>query len=681
MLVNQHLNLWTLPPQGAELVLLMEDIAERDTNFFVELTLLGDHPVEAAVPSRARPADLAALMALARDIRPGQVVFSGGDLTLRVDDPPESDVQITAQVGQSVHLSHLPPLFTGRGTLRAGATEVSLGSLAPLAEAYHPLKLTLSIGDARVERSIAFALLRQTRPQDLPGDLAARKAAALEFAARNGEARIGRVLARFAAGLGWDAPCDAILDDTLDGINGRRDCSDFVLVPLLWLYAAHAAELPPAAADRIRQAILSYRYWMDEPGNDTMWFWSENHVLCFHVSQYIAGTLFPDQVFSNSGLTGADHRARAHSRLTRWFDSIKDHGLAEWNSAAYYPIDFIGLFGLYRWSDGPLKDDCRAVLDALFRMIALHTLAGVSAGTMGRAYDKELRAGPLSELPPFATVAFGQGWLNEGVAALPMFCACDYAPPQGIEAHARPAPGTVVQAHYIQGYGAAARLALWKTDQVQMSAAVDGPPGAIGHQQHLIDVQGAGHPFARLWINHPGEDDPWGHHRPSYWSGNGVMPRVAMDGNTCLYLNDLGPSARLPFTHAYAPLDLFDALRRGPDWIALQSGGGYVLAHATGPIETETRGPGQGLEHRTSGLCTGWAVIVGNLPAGGLDQIAEIARHSRLTLSRDDRALHLIRPDQPDLRLSYAQGLFRAGQPVPFPTRATLPQVQTARLA
>ena len=195
----------TLPPQGAELVLLMEDIAERDTNFFVELTLLGDHPVEAAVPSRARPADLAALMALARDIRPGQVVFSGGDLTLRVDDPPESDVQITAQVGQSVHLSHLPPLFTGRGTLRAGATEVSLGPLAPLAEAYHPLKLTLSIGDARVERSIAFALLRQTRPQDLPGDLAARKAAALEFAARNGEAQIGRVLARFAAGLGWDA--------------------------------------------------------------------------------------------------------------------------------------------------------------------------------------------------------------------------------------------------------------------------------------------------------------------------------------------------------------------------------------------------------------------------------------------------------------------------------------------
>ena len=36
-----------------------------------------------------------------------------------------------------------------------------------------------------------------------------------------------------------------------------------------------------------------------------MWFWSENHVLCFHVAQYLAGDAFPDDVFPNTGKTGA----------------------------------------------------------------------------------------------------------------------------------------------------------------------------------------------------------------------------------------------------------------------------------------------------------------------------------------------------------------------------------------
>ena len=43
------------------------------------------------------------------------------------------------------------------------------------------------------------------------------------------------------------------------------------------------------------RAVLDYRYWVDEPGNDVMWFWSENHALCFHVSQLLAGAFGPGQ--------------------------------------------------------------------------------------------------------------------------------------------------------------------------------------------------------------------------------------------------------------------------------------------------------------------------------------------------------------------------------------------------
>ncbi len=32
----------------------------------------------------------------------------------------------------------------------------------------------------------------------------------------------------------------------------------------------------------MRACILNFRYWMDEPGDDVMWFYSENHALMFH---------------------------------------------------------------------------------------------------------------------------------------------------------------------------------------------------------------------------------------------------------------------------------------------------------------------------------------------------------------------------------------------------------------
>lgn len=660
---------------GSEVVLLIEEMAERDTNYFVELTWLGAGDLIAEIPGDADQAVLDTLMDLARAVRPEKVAFvAGDDLVLVFDQTVTRDVRVDAAVQQSVHMSHLPPLFEASVVLKAGTDRVSLGGLDHLPDAYHPLDLTFSVGENRIRRNIGFALIRDPAPMHLSGDLPARKKACLTYLAEQGEHRVGRVLARFAADLPLDAPSFAAIEDTLEAINDRRDCSDFVMVPLLWIYGAYADRLPEELRKRVVDTILGYRYWMDEPGNDTMWFWSENHVLCFHVSELIAGRLFPEAIFTNSGLTGDEHAALADKRLNRWFDSIEDHGLAEWNSAAYYPIDFIGLMALQHWAGETLKARATTVLDRLFTMIALHTMNGVSSGTMGRAYDKELRAGPLTELSPFATVAFGTGWFNQGVAALPMFCASDYVPPDGLADYAAPPAGKVVSAHYVQGYGKAAQLALHKTASMQLSASIDATPGHQGHQQHMVDVQAAGAPMARAWVNHPGEDDPWGSARPSFWAGNGVMPRVGMSGDCCLVLNDLGADPRLPFTHAYAPLAAFDAYRQGADWLALQSGAGFVLLKATGPIETVASGPGAGIEHRVLGKRTGWAIIAGDLPAEGLDAVAGLAEAMSLTLTEGPLSLVCTRPGQPVLTLDYRNGLGCDGQPVPFPTQSQLPQ-------
>ena len=488
-------------------------------------------------------------------------------------------------------------------------------------------------------------------------------------------------------GLGQDcdAICQKLIEETIEAIDERRDCSDFVMVPLLWLLGAYGDKLPETLFARAKASVLGYRYWVDEPGNDAMWFWSENHVLCFHVSQYLAGGIFADEYFTCSGRKGTEQRSLAGERLAKWFASVESHGFAEWNSAAYYPIDFIGLLALEHWGEGAVATRACKLLDGLFKMIALHTLAGVPAGSMGRAYDKELRAGPCTELAPFATVAFGQGWLNDGVAALPMFCLGSYEPPAELASWASPVKGTSLQAHYVQGFGNAAQLALYKTASVQLSASIDGAPGQKGHQQHMLDIRFAGHAFARAWVNHPGEDDPWGHQRPSYWAGNGSMPRVGQADNVAMMLFDIPPEHRIGFTHVYAPLDAFDGWslfhRDGMDWLILISGNAYAALTPCCSLEQIDHGPGQMREFRAKGRKAAWVSIVGDLAAGSnVETIREMLSAVSVRFDKENMELELTRPEQDALLLDYGKGLFVAGKAHPFPNPTLEPNLMTGEV-
>lgn len=668
----------TLPLKagGSEIVLLSEDLAERDTNWYVELTLIGGTPVVAAVPCEADAAVAGELMALARDVRPQGEVITGTPLVLDFDRAVARDVHVSAKVLPGVHMREKPPLLSAATVLKSGERSAVIHGIDAMPDGYHALDLVFSVGETRVTRQIAFALLRNPVPTAFAAGLDERKRAALAFAAENGEWRIGRALAILASGGEATAACVDIIEDTLRAICERRDCSDFVMVPLLWILGDHRDILPKNLAERIRKAVLNYRYWVDEPGNDVMWFWSENHVLCFHVSQYLAGLLLPDGCFTASGRSGAEQQALAEERLARWFVSVEQAGLAEWNSAAYYPIDFIGLLALQHWGKGEISERATMLLDRLFRMIALHTLAGVPAGSMGRAYDKELRAGPLTELAPFASVGFGEGWLNDGVAALPMFCAGSYRPPADVAGLVFPADGEAVSAHYVQGHDTAARLALYKTRSVQLSASVDGTPGGRGHQQHLVDIRFAAHPFARAWINHPGEDDPWGHQRPSYWAGNGSMPRVGQHGNAVLMVYDIPDEARCGFTHAYAPIDVFDDCAIQGQWLLLRSGSGFAALTPCGEILPVATGPGRAREFRSDGRKAGWAVLVGDLEDGAdLAMVKDMLEATTATFDPARGSLSLARPGKPLLILSYATGLSVDGKAYPFPNPQLEPRI------
>ena len=620
--------------RGSEVVVVTEDMAERDTIWFFELVALDDRPIAVTLPGASASTESLALARLAAEVRCLGDYVVDGPVRLLFDSPATEDVTITASIGSTSH--DRSASMDVAVLLPAGELAVDLCLGSALAEGYASIALVLTVGTARVERHIGCPVVRSTAPQHLTGDLAARKRQVIEHLARHGELRMGTALAMLAFGTMDEERFRLILERTLAVVEERHDCSDFVLVPLLWAYARHGEAFPAHLRERAQAAILGFRYWVDEPGNDVMWFWSENHALCFHVSQLLAGHLFPDAVFTASGRTGAAQLALALQRLDRWFDAVEEDGLAEWNSAAYYPVDFIGLLALAEWAPPALSLRATAACDRIFTMLALHTTGGVPAGSMGRAYDKELCAGPLTELAPFATLAWGRGWLNNGVASLPQFAAGGYVPPAGLEQLAWPKPGTTITAHYRQGYGDAARLHLFKTAQLQLSTNAASKAGSYGHQQHVVDLLFADNPFARAWINHPGEDDPWGTQRPSYWAGNGVLPKAGQQRNVALLRYDLGMAPRLAFTHAYIASGVI-AVDAAARCLILRSGDGYAAIVSTADLVPTTAGPAAGREWRAHGTTTGWAIIASDHT--DFDRFQREVAAATLTLTGDGLVL------------------------------------------
>ncbi|HBF28499.1 hypothetical protein [Rhizobium sp.] len=634
-----------------------EDLAERDTFWFVELEVTDAQPITVVLPVALDGEEVAKLEALVRGVRPSRDVFVGEPLELLFDVAPVDDLAVVVEVFSHGHDRAI--LVSTTAVLKAGETRLLVPEAKDLPDGYHGVRLRMGSGAGKVSRAIDAAFLSDVAPQPGPSTLAERKQQALAYQARHGAPRIGRVLAMAASGKMDEAVARTLVDDALDSIDWRKDCSDFIMVPLLWLLTDYAEMLPVDLQERVRQSVLNYRYWVDEPGNDTMWFWSENHVLCFHTSQLLAGQLLPDAVFSASGRTGREQVALATERLGKWFDSVEAHGLAEWNSAAYYPIDFIGLLALEKWAEPEIASRARHQLDLIFRMIALHTLAGVPAGSQGRAYDKELRAGPLTELAPFAWVAFGNGWLNGGVASLPMFCASDYAPPPDVLALAQLEPGRSIEARYAQGLESG-KLVLFKTEASQLSTVVDHKTGTRGHQQHVLDVRLGGHPMARLWVNNPGEDDPWGHQRPSYWAGNGILPRVAQHRDIALMIFDSNQS-RLPLTHAYIGRDGLDEFVLEPHWLFARSGRGFTALYNSHELELVEAGAMAGREVRSHAPISGWVVTVGSGDEAAFQRFIDNAHETVIHFDVQNLTLRVTPPNGTVLQLTY-DGTFLINQ-------------------
>ena len=528
--------------------------------------------------------------------------------------------------------------------------------------------LDLTVARQRATRRLGLTNLPSGTP--LPAKVTEAKSQAADLIARHGGFDPAR-----ACLLAWrrERPdvVSRILDVSLDTIEERWDCSDFTILPLLRLWRDGRDTLTPHQQDRLRRAVLGWRYWMTEPGDDVMWFWSENHVLCFHAAQAVAGRLFPDATFANSGRSGTEMTKDAVARLHRWFDAIDRDGLCEWNSAAYYPIDLLGLLTLHDMLPD-LRDRAAALMDKIFVMAALHTSGDTPAGTQGRCYEKELLAGPCTELGSVMAIALGARYRPEYDRAAALFCLSDYTPPDWIGTLAR--PSGKLEARYTQGHAHAGKLMLWKSPEGQLSTVTELPAGTQGHQAQVLDVQMSGHPMARLWLNHPGELKPWGERRPSLLAGSHVMPQVAQDGPLALAVWDIDrPWAEVPFTQVFAMRDAFDPPRRLGEWMIFACGEGRCAVWCSAPLR-DVSGLYAGALWRAHAPRTGWVVTLAQ-PGEDDDTFAKRLIATRPGFDADDLRLDCIGADGSRLALPFDGPLHKDGVARPFDALTPAPRI------
>ncbi|HMR33408.1 MAG TPA: hypothetical protein PKA13_22405 [Geminicoccaceae bacterium] len=652
---------------GANTFLLhMEELCERDTTFFVELRWLDTRPAALAVPGEATA--LAALRRTMATLRLDREAYGSEPVRLLWDDP--TPLPLTFRLRGVGAGNAIPEIAERAVDVPAGAVEASFGPGDGFPQGYHELGVLAEAAGLRLGRKLAAGFVHGNLEPEPAGERGQRRRQALAYVAAHGGPHIGRALAQAATG-GDAAP---LVADALHRIERREDCSDFWIPPLLFLLRRMPEALPAPLRARAKAALLDYRYGADEPGNDVMWFWSENHALCFQTAQYLAGSFCPDELFGNSGRTGGEQVRIGRQRLESWLADVEAHGLMEWNSPAYYPIDAVGLLALHELApDAPIRAAAGRCLDSIFTMMALSSLGGIPSSTQGRSYARDLKFPGLTETASMAWTEWGRGALNPMAHALSMLCLGSYKPPESAARLACWDEVVGVSAHYAQGRGRAASLMAWKNHDALLGSVVGFHPGEPGYQAVVTQLHLAGHPDARVWVNHPGEDDPFGTRRPSYWAGDGIMPWAAQWRNLAVLHYRLDDPRAIGWTHAHLRRDAFDEVWIEDRWAFMRSGGGVAAVLAANGIAA-VDGPTSAYELRSPGRRNSWLLRVDSLERyGSLGAFAAAFRRSDPQIEPGvDLAFR--DPDHGEVRLDANGRLTAGGGPRPQEAVVSMPQ-------
>ena len=596
-----------------EIVVYADELAERDVFFYFEMRYKGIKPLIGVLPVNQNVNDIIETESFLKSCYFEKDCINEGELILKYDGSllDEDKNLIVEGDPESAKLNNIDINGIIKVIASKNNNEISLGDIKRYNVGVFKILVGIQVGIFIISRELVVGII----PKDITNfkpmsTIKGRKKQALEFISNYGENVINRTMAILEVEKNMTDKAYVCMQNSLEMIKNKEDCADFYLVPMFLMITRYRNHLTDEVYQDIKNDIINFRYWIDEPGNDVMWYFSENHAFLFHISQYISGYLFPEEIFSVSKRLGKEQYLIGKRRVQEWFDTFFKYGYAEWNSATYIPIDLIGFFVLFEMApDDNIKELAKKALDFTFKVVTYNTFNGIMSSSYGRSYEDTLKAREQVEPSFLEWVSYGSGYINFRSRAVSMYCLSSYIPPDyGKEVSLKEKEWMSIE--FDQGLNEV-KTYYFKTQDYFTACVRRFKPFKHGHQQHLMNVA-LGKNSVQYYVNHPGERPFSGGNRPCYWAGNGTIPFIEQYKNTMVMLFKIDPNELVHYIHSYSTFYDFDEYEITNKWLFARVDNAYMGTYFSNGVSYTDYGANKGKEVISYGLNHGVIVKCGS---------------------------------------------------------------------
>lgn len=599
-----------------ELVVGCNNYGERNIIFSFGLRNLSEERMEFFLPVSADTGAIREAQEVVSSLYPERLSYDCGTITFRAQHAFQRDTPVRVKAGGRIK----------NLLMQAGSHELVWGDAQELTAGYYEFTVSVDVEGVTLQVTLGAEVFPEQKEgeSDIQSETAAsleeRKRQALDHILAHTPKTFERYLACLAKG---ENPVEEYRDcwtENADYVNRRGDCADFRAVRLLWAMIRFGDLLTEEQKALFRKTILNFRYWYDEPGNDAMWFFSENHALSFHTAQLLAGELYPEEVFENSGYTGKRQAERAKRLIVEWMEKFLKRGYNEWNSPCYIPVDMMAYLSLLELAkDEKVRRLAQRALDDTCEILAENSFHGFLAGACGRIYTKEILADRNMGTNSPMWILWGEGCLNAHQSPALFLALSDYRPPERLKEAACWDKKLPYIKERRQGNLRVPTMIL-KTADYSMASCLTPRTGGPGSQELLMNVF-LGDGRLRVWINHPGERKIFGIRRPGYFNGNGLTPLVSQRKNVAVvsygFSEKLFRVVEADFTKAFCDLSLCDETDIRENWAFVRKGEAYLAIYAQNGLQISRKPPLQEKELISPGLQNNWLVKVSNKTEAG----------------------------------------------------------------
>jgi hypothetical protein len=429
-----------------------------------------------------------------------------------------------------------------------------------------------------------------------------------------------------------------------DYIRTRKDCSDFRIQALLRIlyWERNERHLSDEIVNHLKETVLGFKYWQDEPGDTVMYFISENHRLLFHAAEYLAGQLYPTEIFTNSGQNGLYHTAKARSFIMDWLRERGRYGFTEFHSNSYFTVSLCPLLNLLDFihpDDLQFRYAVKQVVDYMTLIASINTFEGAFATAHSRTYAPPAKHPENEGCHTLMYLLFGKGSIREHQDYSTFEIATgSYRLPMLFQEMAQDDQTRVYYkwqqsrySHFLDRFPG--RFAVYRTPYSQMSAMLD--YDYKGQYESALHVAHVGLPdnIAVFW-NTPWSASETGGMRPNYWSGTASVPRTFQEKNV---LGLIFKGKRYNWmSHCYFERARFDEVRLEGNWIFGAVKGSYIGIYSQNGLMFADSGPYKNRELVCAGTDNIWLCECGDVQKdGSFDNFVQVLKGAKIECCGD----------------------------------------------